>query len=400
MNQQTRLPDYPLDRTSCPLSPPPLYGEWRETERFKRVTLANGSDCLLVMRHEDACAVLTDPRFSRDDSHVPEEMRYDAGMLRTALLMDDPRHGYLRRLLTKEFMTRRCEELRPAIREFAADCLRRLTAPAARAAGPADFVAEYALPFPGLVLSLLLGVPPADRDFFVSRSLAFNTQRSSPGAVQSSGDELREYLAELAAAKRRDPGDDTISRLTAYESEGRLTRDDVVNMSAVLVLAGHQPMSEMIALSVFALLEEPGRLAAFRAAGPEAIGTAAAELLRYLTVGHIGVVRVANADVDLGGCLIRDGQEVVVNLAVANRDGRVFAEPDTLDPHRDTGRHLAFGWGLHRCLGAVLARVELEEALLPLLERLPGLRLAVPAREVPFYYAVTVYGVRELPVEW
>lgn len=389
---------YPMSRMSCPLSPPQQYGQWREAERFKRVTLANGSDYLLVMRHEDACAVLTDPRFSRDRSHVPEEMKFDEGLMRTGLLMDDPEHGHLRRMLTREFMIGRCEELRPAIRELAVGCLERLTQ---RTTGPADFVAEYAEPLPALVLALLLGVPAADRDFFRSRSLAFNSQRSSPEEVRTSGTELHAYLEELAASKSRDPGDDTISRLIAeHESTGSLTRDDVVNMCALLVLAGHQPMTDMIALSVFALLRETERLQAVRDAGPEAMGSTVEELLRYVTVAHNGVVRVADEDVDLGGHVIPAGQEVVVQLAAANRDGRVFPEPDAMDPHRGARRHLAFGWGLHRCLGASLARVELQEALIPPLFRLPGLRLAVPADDVPFYYAITVYGIRELPVEW
>ncbi|GAB2912347.1 cytochrome P450 [Streptomyces mayteni] len=399
MNQQARLPAYPLSRNSCPLSPPQQYGLWRETERFKRVTLVNGSDYLLVTRHEDACAVLTDPRFSPDRSHVPEEVKYDDGPMRTAfILMDDPEHAHFRRMLTRDFMVRRSEEVRGAIRELVAGHFERLMA---RTERPVDFVAEYALPLPALFLSLLLGVPPVDRDSFVSLSTTFVSQRSSPDEIRNAGSELRVHLEELAAVKSRDPGDDTMSRLIAeFESTGHLTRDDVVNMCALLMLAGHESMTSMIAMSVFTLLREPEQLAAVHAAGPEALGTTVEELLRYLTVGHNGVFRVANVDVDLGGHVIRAGQGVVVNLAVANRDRRVFHEPDDVDPHRDARRHLAFGWGMHRCLGSTLARVQLQEALLPALHRLPGLRLAVPADEVPFYYNVTAYGISELPVEW
>ncbi len=263
----------------------------------------------------------------------------------------------------------------------------------------ADLVADFALPVPSLVICLLLGVPYEDREFFqeLSRTLLSNTSRLE--RLLEAQEELLDYLEGLTARKRARPEDDILSRLAARDD---LTLREAANTGILLLVAGHETTANMISLSTALLLDRPEQAA--RLADPAAVPGAVEELLRHLTIVHTGMPRVALEDVELGGTTIRAGEGVIAMLSTANRDATLFGGADhrpvdELDLDRDARRHLAFGFGVHQCLGQPLARAELQIALAPLFRRLPGLRLT-PGHEPAFRTDSFIYGMRSLSVTW
>jgi cytochrome P450 len=316
----------------------------------------------------------------------------------TLLTTDPPEHTRLRKLVSGAFSHRRVEQLRPWIAGLAAE----LAGQVAAAGQPADLRRLFALPLPIRVICHLLGVPFADRDRFQGwTELAYSMVLAEADRVQAAMDSLTGYIAELVAAKRTAGAEpaDLLDELIHADADGdRLSTDELVAFGMNLLVAGHETSANQIASFVLALLREPGpwrRLGA----EPELLPGAVEELLRYNRLSEVGQLRVATEDVVLAGQPIRAGEGVMAALAAANRDPRAFDRPDELDLDRAPGRHLAFGIGPHFCLGAHLARVELQEALRALLHRFPELRLAVPAGELP-WRQVLISGVAELPVAW
>jgi cytochrome P450 len=214
--------------------------------------------------------------------------------------------------------------------------------------------------------------------------------------------ELRDYLGELADRKRERPGDDVLSRLVVdREATGELSRGDLQSSALLLLVAGHETTANMIALGTLALLENPDQLALLRAADdPTVVAGAVEELLRYLNITHNGRRRVAIEDIEIAGRVIRAGDGVIIANDIGNRDPEAFAEPDLLDIRRDARRHVAFGFGVHQCLGQPLARVELQVVYSTLYRRIPTLRLAADPASIAFKHEAAVYGVHELPVSW
>ncbi|MBO1419924.1 cytochrome P450, partial [Streptomyces sp. FH025] len=343
-------------------------------------------------------AVLSDARFSSDATRpgfpfISEGAQQLSSDRRPSFIrMDDPEHARYRRMLTGEFMIKKVEAMRPEVQRIADELLDRMT----EGRSGADLVAEFALPLPSLVICLLLGVPYRDHDFFQECSHVMLRRDSSAEDVAGARDKLRDYLTELTESKRTDPDDGILSRLLA---RGELSTEEVAMMGVLLLIAGHETTANMTALSVLALLRNPAQLAHLRA-HPESVAGAVEELLRYLTIVHGGVTRVATEDVDLGAVRIRAGEGVICMINTANRDGEEFPGGDDLDLTRDARRHLAFGFGIHQCLGQPLARLELQVALNTILGRLPELRLDVPFEEVRFRGEMLIYGVHELPVAW
>jgi cytochrome P450 len=388
---------FPAARGHCPFDPAPEYEQARKEDPTCVVSLWDGSRSWLVTRHEDVRAVLGDRRFSSDPAN-PGFPFFSAGRRELAsrsmafIRMDDPEHAHLRRMLTGDFLVKRVEALRPRIQEMVDDFLDRMTADRTSA----DLVSEFALPVPSLVICLLLGVPYEDRDLFQRSSEVMLDSRRTVDEIRQASGELLDYLAHLAGEKERNPDDGIISRVVA---RGELTREEVAQMSLLLLVAGHETTANMIALSTLALLRNPDQLARLREE-PQLIKGAVEELLRYLSVVQSGVTRVAVETVELGGRTIQAGDGVVCMLSTANRDDAVFEEGDALDVTRDARRHVSFGFGVHQCLGQPLARLELEIALETLLRRLPGLRLAVPFEEIRFRPDMVVYGVDTLPIAW
>ncbi|SFE64253.1 Cytochrome P450 [Actinacidiphila alni] len=399
--------DVPAPRGACPFAPPPAYEQARADEAPARVRLWDGSACWMVTRHADIRTVLRDRRFSADATR-PGFPFLSAGLRAlgterpTFIRMDDPDHARLRRMLTADFMIRKVAELRPAVREVTEDLLARLTA---RPGRTADLVADFALPLPSVVICLILGVPYDDHAFFQRCSSVMLRTDAPPGEVAAAQNELRAYLVGLARAKRSVPDDSIIGRLAAHSG---LDDDEIASMGRLLLVAGHETTANMTSLSVLALLREPEQAALMRRAmrsdeagdsGP--LDTAVEELLRHLTVVHNGLGRIAVEDVEIGGTTIRAGDGVLCMLGAGNRDEDAFPDGDRLDLARPGARrHVAFGFGVHQCLGQPLARLELRIALPAVLDRLPGLRLAVPFEQLRFRSEMAVYGLHELPVAW
>ncbi|MER6301682.1 cytochrome P450 [Kitasatospora sp. NPDC001539] len=386
--------------SGCPFGPPPAYTAAAAAGPVTRADLPDGQSCWLATGYAEVRTVLSDRRFSADVRH-PSFPLLVAGRreLITAnpsfLRLDDPEHARLRRMVTGDFLVKRIEALRPAIQRIVDETLDAMTAGRTEA----DLVAEFALPVPSLVICLLLGVPYEDRDRFQGLSRTLLNNRSSIEQLTAAQREILDYLRGLAARKRENPEDDILSRLAARDD---LTVDDVASTGVLLLVAGHETTANMISLSTALLLEQPEQIA--RLADPAALPGAVEELLRLLTIVHTGVPRVALEDVVLGGRTIRAGEGVIAMLSTANRDEAVFGggarSVDELDLERDARRHLAFGFGVHQCLGQPLARAELRIALETLFRRLPGLRLAVAEEEREFRTDSFIYGMRSLPVAW
>jgi cytochrome P450 len=243
-------------------------------------------------------------------------------------------------------------------------------------------------------------VPYADHDFFQRRARVLVSRDESVERVMAAHGELTEYLEGVIADKLAEPADDLLSRLAAeHVTTGELSRREAALTAVLLLIAGHETTANMIALGTLALLEHPDQLAALRDAGdPALIAGAVEELLRYLTIVQSGRRRVALQDIEIEGQTIRAGDGIVLAGEAANRDEDAFSDADRLDVRRDARGHLAFGFGVHACLGQPLARVELQIVYGTLYRRLPGLRLAVPLEQIPFKHDSIVYGVYELPV--
>jgi cytochrome P450 len=260
----------------------------------------------------------------------------------------------------------------------------------------ADLVADFALPVPSLVICLLLGVPYEDHEMFQAQSRILLDNRSTQAEAEGAQRALTGYLTDLAAHRRRHPADDMLSRLAARTD---LSLAETAATGLLLLVAGHETTANMTALSTLALLRRPAQADRLRT-DPGLVRGAVEELLRYLTIVQSGLPRVATEDVELGGTLVRAGQGVIALLSTANRDEELFGAADELDVTRDARRHLAFGFGVHQCLGQPLARAELQIALETLLRRLPGLRVTVPEEELVFRGESVVYGLDSLPVAW
>ncbi|MFF5672570.1 cytochrome P450 [Streptomyces hygroscopicus] len=396
-------PSYPIPRAAgCPLDPPPLLGELRERRAVSRVTLWDGRTAWLVSRHEEVRQALRDPRLSADVRH-PSYPFFSQGqvatrtMLESFLRMDPPEHDRHRRMLTAEFRAARVEAMRPGVQKTVDRLLDEMVA----AGPPADFVTAFALPLPSLVICRLLGVPYADHGFFQRCSAVAFDRESTAEEIRASREELTDYLARLVASKAERPTDDLISRLVVdQEATGNLTRRQVVNLGLLLLVAGHETTANMTALSVLSLLRHPGQLALLRER-PELIPGAVEELLRLHSVAHNGLPRVAVEDVEIGGTTIPAGDPVLLSLTAANHDPRAYDDPGRLDVQRTARAHVAFGFGVHQCIGQPLARLELRVALATVLRRLPQLRLVDESLgNLGFRHSMTVFGLHNLPVAW
>lgn len=392
------IPVLPVPRPShCPLAAPPEFAQWREQPGLRRA-MFGGNPVWVVSRYQDIRAALVDPRLSAKtipDSILPTDADNNVAVMFART--DDPEHHRLRRMMTSSFTFRRCESMRPHIQDMVDHYLGQMIDNGA----PADLVREFALPVPSMVIALLLGVPPEDLAIFQHNTTKGLDQKSTDEEKGQAFGAMYAYIEELVERKAREPGDDLISRLlTEYVATGQLDHTTTAMNSVIMMQAGHETTANMIALGTVALLEHPE---VFERLGqtddPAVIANVVEELMRYLSIVHSQVDRVATEDLVIGGQPIRAGEFVLMSLLAGNWDAEFVDHPESFDPDRNARGHLGFGYGVHQCIGANLARVEMQVAFATLARRLPGLRLAVAPEQLRFKDA-NIYGMKELPVRW
>jgi len=399
----TGLPEFPMRRRP-PFDPPDRYAHMRDETPVSRAVLPTGDPVWLVTGHENVRSILVDPRVSSDRTlpgfptivRISEKQRKNMSSFGRALIgADPPVHTDQRRMLITEFTVKRVQALRPRIEQIVAERIDAMLA----SGGPVDLVKELALPVPSLVICELLGVPYSDRDFFQGRTKVLIRRSTPQEERQAVADELQEYFEKLITAKEADPGDDLLGRLIVRNRETQVfSHELLVGLANLLLLAGHETTANVIALGTLALLEHPDQRAAL-VTDPDLAPVAVEELLRYLTIVEAGS-RVAMADIDIAGTTIKAGEGLIALGASANRDAAAFGHPDDFDIERGARHHVAFGYGIHQCLGQNLARTELDVVFRTLFARIPGLRLAVDVADLPFKDDAFIYGVYELPVSW
>ncbi|MFD9894493.1 cytochrome P450 [Amycolatopsis sp. NPDC059027] len=372
------------------------YAAAREAEGMIRVRLPYGEPAWLATRYADARFVLGDRRFSRAMAVGKDYPRTSAGTRDSGILsMDPPDHTRLRTLVAKAFTMRRVETLRPRVRELAAE----LIAGMKDAGAPADLVEDYALPIPVAVICELLGVPTADRPKFRAWSdAALSSSGLTAEEFDANREELREYMAGLIAQHRAEPADDLMTALIeARDVKDRLTELELIDLCVGILVAGHETTATQIPNFVYALKEVPARWEKL-VAEPELIPTAVEELMRFVPLGAgASFPRYATEDVEVGGVLVREGEPVLVAGGAANRDALMFDDADKLVFDRPDNHHLGFGHGVHHCLGAPLARLELQEALAALVREMPGLHLT---GDIVWKTQMLVRGPRSMPIGW
>ncbi|TDE60315.1 cytochrome P450 [Nonomuraea mesophila] len=379
----------------CPFDPPK---ELTRLGPLTPYTFPGGHQGWLATGYDQVRAILADPRFSSRKELMRHHPTIDYGDIEVPpappgefLLMDDPQHSRYRKPLVGKFTVRRMRLLTERVEQITAEHLDAME----QAGPPADLVTAFAKPIPAVVICELLGVPYDDRGLFQEHIDKFLGGETSDEELIAAYTATQRYLAELVAAKRAAPTDDVLSDLTDTD----LTDEELRGVALILLAAGLDTTANMLALGTFALLRNPAQLAELRS-DPALADRAVEELLRYLSVAK-QFLRVALEDVEVGGQTIEAGATVILSYVTANRDPGRFPDPHVLDVRRQDGGHLAFGHGIHQCLGQQLARVEMRVALTALLGRFPTLRLAVPAEEVALRpESADIHGVKHLPVTW
>ncbi|AKH85664.1 cytochrome P450 [Streptomyces sp. CNQ-509] len=378
-----------------PFDPPEAL---RAQDPVSRMTFPDGYEGWLVTSYKLGRSILSDKRFSSapTNKHLafPSNRAADLEADIPGLFehMDPPDHTRFRRQLAGQFTLRRMRLLTPRIEEITAHYADAMLAKGA----PADLVADYAVPVSSQVICELLGVPVADRDRFEGDSEKLLSLDAEPQEVQQALGDLVELTGELLARKKAEPADDVLSVLVSGEE---ISLPESVGATLLLLVAGHETTANMLSLGTYALLSNPDQMERLRA-DESLMEGAVEELLRYLTVVHVGVQRTATEDVELDGLSLRKGDTVLIHLPSANRDPHQFPDPDRLDVTQGEIGHLTFSHGIHQCLGQQLARLELRIGYTTLLRRFPGLRLAAEPDEIPTRSDMTVYGVHRLPVAW
>jgi cytochrome P450 len=382
-------------------------------ERATHKVILDGLSVWLVTRYDEARAGMNNPGLSTDPRHASPQARSvpwvgasQSGVARNMVRTHPPEHTRLRRLIGKAFTPRRIERLRPRIAQVSEELLARFVQ-----RGSADLLAEFASPLPLTVIAEMLGVAEPDHAGFLRWvNLYAGIDQGDAGQVPTALGHLHDYLVDLVARalERPDAGDRAVEEdgtlldglVRARDEEGRLSAEELIAMTFLILVAGYETTVNLIANGALLLMRSPDQLAALRA-DPDLLRPAIEEFLRYESPVKINpAVRYATADVLIGDTLIPAGDPVLFHLGSANRDAARFPEPDRFDITRRDSGHLAFGQGLHHCLGAPLARLEAEIAFPALLAACPDLRLAVAPESLRWRTSRAVRALRELPVRF
>jgi cytochrome P450 len=398
-------PTIDMQAPSFRYDPYPFYARMRrETPVFKTHIPGFGRDAWVVTRYDDIAAALKNPALSSDMMRgrsvggwgrwVPRSLRV---MGKTMVTTDDPDHARLRNLVHKGFTPGMVDRMTSRVHEITNDLLAKM-----EGKQTVDLLNEFALPLPMAVISEMLGVPENQRAKF--RHFMLHLLDGPPPSIWRLISGMRNnmrminYLDGLINLRRREPDDALITSLIAAEQSGdRLTQDELIGMVFVLLLAGHETTVNLLGNGVLALMDDRVQLDKLRA-NPNLIKTAIEELLRFTNPVQHSIIRTAIADVEIGGVKVTAGERVVLMLAAGNRDEAVFPNAESLDVARESNRHLAFGLGIHFCLGAPLARMEGSIALNALLSKYPDITLAIPRDKVKWRPNSLLRGLAELPV--
>jgi cytochrome P450 PksS len=404
------------------------YKQLRDNDPIGRLSQGIATGSYFLTRYEDVSSALRDRRFANDRRNVGNVAAGGAGgmgsnserdlsqarwmpstfraLLNSMVMVDDPDHRRLRDLVHKAFTPRMVESMAPRIERISNRLLDRL---AAKPGPVVDLVRSFALPLPLIVISDMMGVPPGQRSRFHKWSVQFIDSASGSRremlmnipAAMANAFAMQRFFKKLIELRRRQPADDLITALVAAEEGGdKLSEDELVAMLFLLLLAGHETTVNLIGNGTLALLQHPDQLQKLRENkdDPGLMESAVEELLRFTNPVHMIAPRYALEDIELHGQTIPRGSTVMLGIAAANWDDRVFANPERLDITRRPNKHVAFGAGIHFCLGAPLARLEARIAFRVLLERFPHLRLAVRPEQVQWRSSVALRGLKSLPV--
>lgn len=375
-------------------NPFPTYEQMREKEPIMRILFPDGHYGWIITRYSDAVEALKDPRFVKDmrNAGIEEDMLF---INNNMLFSDPPDHKRLRGLVQKAFTPQLISGMRGRIQQIADELLAEVEGQES-----INLIDEYAFPLPIIVISEMLGVPNSDRDKFRvwSNALIERSGREPDEDVRNLIMEFREYLADWFSKVRQQPGNDLISQLIIAEEQGdRLTEHELFNLVMLLIIAGHETTVNLIGNGILALLQHPEQLRILQSR-PELIHTAIEEVLRYNGPVEFSTGRWVKEDLEFKGVSMKRGESVIISLSSANRDPEQFNDPDLFDISREKSPHLAFGKGIHLCLGAPLARLEGEIAINTLLKRYPNIRLKVDVSELEWRPGMIVRGVKEMPL--
>ncbi|HWO62444.1 MAG TPA: cytochrome P450 [Umezawaea sp.] len=378
----------------------PTYLRLQESEPVSRVRMPFGGEGWLATGYQEVKTVLADPRFSRSATLGKDVARTSPVIEEnpSILSLDPPDHGRLRKLVAKAFTARRVELLRDRAQEIVDSALDAVE----DHGPPADLVSLLNMPLPITIICDMLGVPEDDRVGFQGwTDVLLGYGAFTAEEIAAASDNLMAYIAAMVEDRRRTPSDDMLGLLVgARDGEDRLSEEELITFGVTLLVAGHETTANMIGNIVYTLFEKPDLLKSLREE-PDLLPSAVEELVRYIPLGSVvAVPRVAVEDVELGGVTIRAGESVLVSMMAANRDPSVFVDGGEVDFHREANPHIAFGHGVHHCLGAPLARMELQVAIGTLFRRFPALELAVPVEDVEFKRGRLIRGPLTLPVKW
>jgi cytochrome P450 len=394
MADMAHLPRLPFDRLGA-LDVSPAFGALRATEPITKVRTSTGDEAWLVTGYEQMRKVFTDDRFGR--SHPAPETA--ARLSNSAFVggpsgdhsTEKPVHDRMRRLLTPAFSARRMRARSARIQELVNELLDRMR----EQCPPVNLHEALSVPLPMRVICELLGVPYEDHEHFraMADEMADLTDHARSASARA---EMEAYSHGLVMAKRAEPGEDVYTDLAVAD----LPSDEIARIAGGLLFAGHETTVNQIDYGVVLMLTNPGQLEALKR-DPELVPAAVEEILRMAAPSEHGLLRYAHEDVEIDGVEIRAGDLVTLAIVAANRDGRVYADPDRFDITREVPEpHLGFGYAMHYCVGASLARIELRAVFGSLFQRFPGLALATPVEELKARPDRLTGGLIELPVTW
>ncbi len=394
---ETSSAAFPVPR-ECPFKPPEIYQQWRETCPVTKVALPNGSNAWVLTRNEDIRRVLGSDKVTTN----PAKTKLRAGVVMppgedtNLLYLDNPKHGHYRKMLVKEFTPKHIQAMRPGIESIVNQCIDDLLSQGS----PANFVSTFCLPIPSMVICQLLGVPYSRHEYFEELAAKLTDIDTTPTEYESVLTELTSYMDQVVTEKTKDPTDDLLGRLVQSRVyAGELSHEQLVGFAMLLLIAGYETTANQISMGVLNLLTDSDLLREVQQ-DPEMWSSVIEEMLRIDSISDKVPVRTAVDDIEIADQTIAAGDGVIALLGAGNHDPAIFENPGTFDPDRNNRASVAFGFGMHTCVGQNLARAELDVAFRLLFERIPTLQLHTPLDQVSFKQGQIVFGPTEFQVSW